>query len=98
MNFKRIEQNIHTNPFRHWLNQLLFDLQSPLGRNANLFTMLVIICSVFLSMISTIDSTPSQIKAYIRIIEMGVTVFFFAEYAGRIYAGRGPIFLASTAL
>jgi voltage-gated potassium channel len=91
MNFKNIEQNIQTNHFRQWLNSLLFDLQSPLGRNANLFAMLIILLSVLLSMIGTIEEIPAQAKNSIRLVEVIVTLAFLLEYVGRIYAGRWPL-------
>jgi voltage-gated potassium channel len=61
-----------------------------MGRNVNLFTMLVIIASVLLSMIGTIYTISYQIKTNIRFIEIGVTLFFCFEYFCRIYAGRWP--------
>lgn len=90
MKLKDSEQNISSSPVKLWLNRLLFDLQSPLGRNANLFTMLVIIVSVLLSMVGTITTVSEQAKLSIRIIEIGVTLFFSVEYVLRIYAGRWP--------
>jgi len=91
MNLKRIEQNIQSSRFRLWLNKLLFDLQSPLGRNANLMAMLIILVSVILSMIGTIGGIPAQAKNTIGTIEVVVTLFFMIEYFGRIYAGRWPL-------
>jgi len=88
MNLKSYEQNINNNVLRQWLNKLLFDLTSPLGRNANLFSMLVILCSVLISMIGTIDSVSEQVKVYIRTMEIAVTLLFSLEYVFRIYAGR----------
>lgn len=90
MKFKHTEQNVSSNPLRKWLNTLLFDLQSPVGRSANLFTMLVIIASVLLAMVGTVYTISEQIKSYIRIVEVGVTLFFCFEYFCRIYAGRWP--------
>lgn len=76
MSLKGFEQNIHTSKFREWLNILLFDLHSPVGRAANLFAMLVIILSVLLSMIGTISEVSQPVKVYIRYIEVSVTLFF----------------------
>lgn len=76
MSLKDFEQNIHTSKAREWLNMFLFDLNSQVGRAANLFAMLVIILSVLISMIGTISDVSGPVKIYIRYIEVSVTLFF----------------------
>ena len=76
---------------RCWLNRLLFDLHSPLGRNANLLGVLVIFGSVLLSMTATLPSIEPSTHKMIHGIEVIVTLLFALEYFLRIYAGRWPV-------
>lgn len=79
------------NPVQRWLNRMLFDLNSPLGRNANLLGMLVILGSVLLSMVATVPTIRAETKALIHALELGVTLLFALEYFLRLYAGRWPV-------
>lgn len=75
---------------QRWLNTLLFDLNSRLGRNANLLGVFVILGSVLLSMVATIPTIDPQTRETIHIIEIGVTLLCALEYALRLYASRWP--------
>ncbi len=77
-------------PLQRLLNRVLFDMQSPLGRNANLLGILVILGSVLLSMVATIPSIDEGSRNLIHRIEIAVTLLFAAEYILRIYASRWP--------
>lgn len=77
-------------PPQLWLNKLLFDLQSPLGRAANLAGVLVILGSVLLSMVATIPTISPRTRELVHLLELGVTLFFALEYFLRLYAGRWP--------
>lgn len=74
-----------------WLNRLLFDLDHPLGRNANLLGMLLIVGSVLLSMVATLPGLPVEHQMVIHRIEMTVTVAFAIEYCLRLYSSRWPL-------
>lgn len=78
-------------PLRSLLNRLLFDLYSPLGRNANLLGILIIFGSVMLSMVATIPDIEQDTRELIHSIELGVTILFAIEYGLRIYASRWPL-------
>jgi voltage-gated potassium channel len=74
-----------------WLNTALFDLNTRLGRTVNIFSMLVIVFSVALSMISTLDViTPSQ-KLTIEGIEFAVSIGFTIEYFLRLLSAKRPL-------
>lgn len=75
---------------QRWLNRLLFDLRSPLGRNANLFVVLVILGSVLLSMVATVQTVDRGTRDLIGAIEVGVTLMCAIEYVLRVYASRWP--------
>ena len=89
----RVEREL-THPVRLWLNKLLFDLQSPLGRFANLAGILVIFGSVLLSMVGTIPSISQQTRDTIYAVELAVTGLFILEYVLRLYASRQPLHYA----
>ena len=75
---------------QRWLNSLLFDLKSPLGRNANLLGVLVILGSVLLSMLATVSGIDPDTATLIHAVEIGVTLLCGLEYFLRIYASRWP--------
>ena len=83
-----------SNPAQVWLNRLLFDLQSPLGRYANLIGVLVIFGSVLLSMAGTIPGISQRAHTVIQVVEITVTLMFILEYFLRLYAGRQPVHYA----
>lgn len=78
-------------PGQAFLNRLLFDLHSPLGRNANLLGILIILGSVLLSMAATIPSIDEATRETIHQFEIAVTLMFAAEYLLRVYASRWPL-------
>jgi voltage-gated potassium channel len=86
----RSEQEAHGS-WQMWLNRLLFDLDTPLGRNANLLGMLVIIGSVLLSMFATLPGLDKETLITIHRIEMAVSVAFAIEYFLRLYSSRWPL-------
>ena len=77
-------------PLQRLLNRMLFDLRTPLGRNANLLGILIILGSVLLSMAATLPGIDEQTRELIHGFELAVTLMFAAEYAARIYASRWP--------
>jgi len=74
-----------------WLNRLLFDLDQPLGRNANLVGMLIIVGSVLLSMVATLPGLDPDTLGTINRIEFAVSIAFAIEYFLRLYSSRWPV-------
>lgn len=73
------------------LNRVLFDLDDPLGRNANLLGMFLIIGSVLLSMVATLPGLEPETRDTIHRFEMVVTIAFAIEYFLRLYSSRWPL-------
>ena len=71
-----------------WLNTALFDLDSKLGRTVNIAGMLVIVLSVALSMIGTLEMLSDTQRQSIELIEITVTLLFAAEYFLRLLAAK----------
>lgn len=74
--------------FRSLLNTALFDLRSPLGRLTNIIGMGVIVFSVLLAMVATLDVFSARTKRVIELIELTVTVLFAFEYFLRVWAAK----------
>lgn len=79
------------NPIRRYLNAALFDLDSRLGRNINLMGIIVIIITVVLSMIGTLESISPSTRNAIEIAELVITFAFALEYVLRVIAARRPM-------
>ncbi len=76
---KMIKETLHT---------ALFDLDSRLGKWTNLIGMAVIILSVIISMIGTLDQLNENTKHIIDQIELWVTLIFASEYLLRVFVAR----------
>jgi voltage-gated potassium channel len=79
------------NPIKRYLNTALFDLDSRLGRNINLFGIMVIVITVILSMVGTLKSISPVTRNYIEMAELLITIAFAVEYFLRIISARRPI-------
>lgn len=88
---KEQEEPYIENPVKRLLNVALFDLDSRLGRNINLIGILVIVMTVILSMIGTLENIKSETRYYIEQIELLITFAFAIEYVLRVIAARRPI-------
>jgi len=86
----RVERPLRSARAR-WLNRLLFDLNTPLGRNANLLGILVILGSVLASMVATLPGLAAETRELIERFELAVTLLFTLEYFLRLYSSRWPL-------
>lgn len=76
------------NPIKRHLNLALFDLNSRSGRNTNFVGIIVIVFTVILSMIGTLESISSNTRNNIEIAELVITFAFALEYILRVFAAR----------
>ncbi|NOG59766.1 MAG: ion transporter [Proteobacteria bacterium] len=79
------------NPIKRYLNAALFDLDSRLGRKVNLLGIFVIVMTVVLSMIGTLDNISSSTRSYIELAELIITGAFAIEYILRVVVARRPV-------
>jgi len=70
------------------LNGFLFDLNSRRGRVTNMLIMGLIVTSVLLSMVGTIEELSVNIKHGVWLFEIVIGLLFGAEYFLRLYAAR----------
>jgi len=73
---------------RLWLNGCLFDLTTLAGKLVNYTILLLILCSVLISMLNTIDGIHHDWGGYIAQFQMFVIYIFFVEYVLRVYASQ----------
>jgi voltage-gated potassium channel len=90
--FEKQEHKAHIeNPIKRYLNTALFDLDSRLGRNISLAGIFVIVVTVILSMIGTLDSISPSTRKHIESVELIITFAFALEYILRVIAARRPV-------
>lgn len=89
------EKQQHTdyidNPIKRYLNTALFDLDSRLGRNTNLLGIVVIVITVILSMIGTLDNISDATRNNIENAELIITFAFAVEYLLRVISASRPM-------
>ncbi|MDQ6995395.1 MAG: ion transporter [Mariprofundaceae bacterium] len=70
------------------LNHYLFDLSSLAGRITNYFILLLIVATVFLSMLDTVADYHVMLQDFLPIMESFILYFFLLEYALRVFSAR----------
>lgn len=75
---------------RGQINKALFEINNPIGRITNLGIMTLIILSVIVSMVGTVDSLDETTLAMIHKFEVFVTLMFALEYILRLFSARMP--------
>jgi len=73
---------------RSHLNHYLFDLSSTAGRITNYFILLLIVATVFLSMLDTVDEYHTMLQNFLPIMESFILYFFLLEYALRFFSAH----------
>jgi len=76
------------NPIRARLNQGLFDLSSSSGRKVNQTLMLIILISVIVGMLGSVNRFDEHWKTLFYAFEYSVTILFIIEYILRLYSAR----------
>lgn len=85
---RAFKQKPDGNRFRAWLNTMLFDVHSKLGKTTNLTITLLIIISVLISMSGTMKNLDPLLVEQIHLLEFWVTVIFAVEFLARCYSAR----------
>ncbi|PIW45139.1 MAG: potassium channel protein [Zetaproteobacteria bacterium CG12_big_fil_rev_8_21_14_0_65_54_13] len=70
------------------LNNMLFEIRSPLGQRTNYSITILIVVSVLISMYGTIKGLDAAWVGHISLFETWVTILFTIEVAARCYAAR----------
>jgi len=80
--------NSTQSPIRARLNQCLFDLSSAPGRKVNQTLMLIILISVIVGMMGSVNRFDDHWKTLFYAFEYAVTILFIIEYILRLYSAR----------
>jgi len=70
------------------LNHYIFGMDNPIGKFVNYFILVLIIASVFLSMLDTLPSIRGDWGTMITAFQVGVLWLFMCEYLLRVYAAH----------
>ena len=90
MNDEKLETNHLWSSRREFLNRILFESTTPLGRGSDIVLFILIVSSVIAVMLESIDQVRTQNQTLLITLEWGFTVIFTIEYLLRLYCSRDP--------
>jgi len=82
------DQSLSRRGLRSRLNSSLFDLSTLTGKCTNYTILFLILCSVFVSMLNTIEIIHQEWHEYIGQLQMTVMYVFLIEYILRVYSAQ----------
>ncbi|MCY4223456.1 MAG: ion transporter [Bacteroidetes bacterium] len=93
--FKKVDDNDLRNDRkwssrREFLNKILFESTSPLGRGSDIALFILIVASVVAVMLESIDQIRADHKILLITLEWVFTVVFTVEYVLRLYCSHHP--------
>jgi voltage-gated potassium channel len=80
---------------RHRLHQIVFESDTPAGRLFDLTLIALILTSVLVVSLETVDGLTPGAYRYMRLAEWGLTIVFTVEYVLRLIAVRRPLAYAT---
>ena len=83
-------------PSRERLHELIFEADTPLGKLFDIILMIMIIASIIVVSLETVDGYARQYGDVFTILEWIFTIFFTIEYVLRLYAVYKPIKYATS--
>lgn len=78
------------NPFKEKLHSIIFEVDTPAGRNYDIVLLIVILASVFVVLLESIPSLSRFYHNLFYTLEWVFTILFTIEYIIRIYCAREP--------
>ncbi len=78
------------NSRREFLNRILFESATPLGRGSDIVLFIIIVASVIAVLLESIDQVSARHGRLLIGLEWGFTVVFTVEYILRLYCSRNP--------
>lgn len=85
------ERQVSWNSRREFLNEILFESATPLGRGSDIALFIVIVASVVAVMLESIDQVRAVHGSLLIGLEWFFTVVFTIEYILRLYCSRNPL-------
>ena len=78
-------------PVREKIHEVIFEADTPLGKGFDIFLMVLIIVSVVVVMLESVESISKDYQVLFDIFEWVSTIFFTIEYLLRLYAVYRPL-------
>lgn len=85
------ELNVTSDERKHCLNTIIFGTDTPAGKRFDIALIVMILVSVVLLMVESLQSLSLENYAFLRYFEWMFTFIFTVEYAVRIYCSPKPI-------
>ncbi len=76
--------------WRHKLHEVLYEADTPIGKLFSIILFIVILASIVLVMLESVDSFDSKYHNFLNISEWIITILFSVEYIARIVAVKKP--------
>jgi len=84
------------NPTKEKLHEIIFEADTPAGKWFDIILMIIIVASVLIVMLESIDSYARKYNQIFFVLEWFFTAFFTAEYLLRLYCVYKPIRYATS--
>lgn len=75
-------------PWRRWLGDIIFGLETPAARNYDKVLIVLIVVSVVAVMVESMPELPRPVWQILRVSEWIFTVLFTLDYLGRLISAR----------
>jgi voltage-gated potassium channel len=88
-----MKSNNSDNKFNKWrikLHEILYEADTPKGKAFNIALFIVIIISIILVMLESIQEIDNKYHDILNISEWVITILFSIEYIGRIVSVKKP--------
>jgi voltage-gated potassium channel len=80
----------HLSRRREWLHEVIFEADTPAGKFFDVLLMILIVISILMVMLESIDSVQSKYGDALNIMEWILTILFTIEYLLRLYSVYHP--------
>ncbi|WP_020538010.1 ion transporter [Lewinella cohaerens] len=87
---RKPEHPPHINPTREKLHEIIFEADTPVGKVFDIALLILIVLSILMVMLESIDNFQANHKKILIIIEWVLTVIFTIEYVLRLWAVYNP--------
>lgn len=85
------EEDKEFSPLREKIHEVIFEADTPLGKAFDVLLMILIIASVVVVMLESVESMDNRYHDFFDILEWVFTIFFTIEYLLRLYAVYRPL-------
>jgi len=76
--------------WQHKLHEILYEADTPMGKIFNMLLLIVILASIVLVMLESVESFDAKYHKFLNISEWIITILFSIEYISRIIAVKKP--------